>query len=153
MPAEDDADSPVGRSWRGTFGCEDRTAVEARMRALGYDWAWLDDESLRTTTPVLPAIRRLGLERYSLFNQLIAARSWKDARNAPGTAVRFGDGRALPEDAWAAVGELAAEQIHDLEWQRGDVALVDNFVVMHGRRRFEGSRRVLASLVPADAGE
>ncbi|MEL7517687.1 MAG: TauD/TfdA family dioxygenase, partial [Pseudomonadota bacterium] len=32
-------------------------------------------------------------------------------------------------------------------WQPGDVALVDNFTVMHGRRPFEGKRRVLASLV------
>jgi len=152
MPAEDDPGSPVGRSWRGTFGCDDRASVEARMSALGYAWRWEEDGSLRTTTPVLPATRRLGPERHSLFNQLIAARSWKDARNAPRTAVRFGDGRALPDDAWAAVGELAADQVHDLEWQRGDVALVDNFVTMHGRRRFEGTRRVLASLVPADAG-
>ncbi len=151
MPEEDDPGSPVGRSWRSTFGCSDRGAVEQRMESLGYEGAWLSDGSLRTTTPVLPAIRALGPDRFSLFNQLIAARSWKDARNAPRTAVRFGDGRALPDDAWAAVGELAAEEIHDLEWQRGDVALVDNFVVMHGRRSFEGRRRVLASLVPREA--
>lgn len=151
MPPEDDPASPVGRSWRGTFGCDDRAAVEARMSALGYEWEWLGDESLRTTTPVLPAVKDLGDGRRSLFNQLIAARSWKDARNAPRTAVRFGNGRALPDEAWAAVGELAADGIHDLEWQRGDLALVDNFVTLHGRRRFEGTRRVLASLVPADA--
>jgi hypothetical protein len=151
MPPEDDPDSPVGRSWRGTFGCDDRAAVEARMAALGYEWAWLEGDCLRTTTPVLPAVKDLGDGRRSFFNQLIAARSWQDARNAPGTAVCLGDGRSLPAEAWAAVGELAAEQIHDHPWQQGDVALVDNYVVLHGRRRFEGVRRVLASLVPVGA--
>jgi alpha-ketoglutarate-dependent taurine dioxygenase len=34
-----------------------------------------------------------------------------------------------------------------LHWQQGDVALVDNYRVMHGRRPFEGERRLLASLV------
>jgi alpha-ketoglutarate-dependent taurine dioxygenase len=34
--------------------------------------------------------------------------------------------------------------------QRADVALVDNYVTMHGRRTFRGKRKVLASLV---AGE
>jgi hypothetical protein len=150
MPEADDATSPVGRSWRGTFGCDDRASVEGRMKSLGYDWQWQGDGSLRTTSPVLPAVKRLGPGRHSLFNQLIAARSWKDARNAPRSAVRFGDGRELPGDAWAAVGELAAESVHDLEWQRGDVVLVDNFVTLHGRRSFEGTRRVLASLVPVD---
>lgn len=151
MPPEDDPGSPVGRSWRSTFGCDDRAEAEGRMAALGYEWTWLDGDCLRTTTPVLPGVKRLGDGRRSLFNQLIAARSWKDARNAPRSAVRFGDGRALPDEAWAAVGTLAAEATVDLEWMRGDVALVDNYVTLHGRRRFTGTRRVLASLVPADA--
>jgi hypothetical protein len=120
------------------------------MRRLGYDWEWLEGDCLRTKTPVLPAVHRFADGRRSLLNQLIAARSWKDARNAPATAVRFGDGRALPDEAWARVGELAAELTFDLEWQRGDVALVDNRVVLHGRRHFEGTRRVLASLVAPD---
>ena len=38
----------------------------------------------------------------------------------------------------------------DMPWQRGDVVLVDNYVTMHGRRTFTGTRKVLASLV---AGE
>jgi alpha-ketoglutarate-dependent taurine dioxygenase len=42
---------------------------------------------------------------------------------------------------------LAEELIVDLQWQQGDVALVDNYRVMHGRRPFHGERRVLASLV------
>ena len=42
---------------------------------------------------------------------------------------------------------MAEELTVDLQWQQGDVALVDNLRVMHGRRPFEGERRVLASLV------
>ena len=47
----------------------------------------------------------------------------------------------------AVVIRLADELTFDIPWQTGDVALVDNLVAMHGRRPFEGSRRVLASLV------
>ncbi len=43
--------------------------------------------------------------------------------------------------------ELADELSFDLAWQAGDVALIDNYQVMHGRRPFKGQRRVLASLV------
>ena len=42
---------------------------------------------------------------------------------------------------------LAEELTVDLQWQLGDVALVDNLRVMHGRRPFQGGRKVLASLV------
>jgi alpha-ketoglutarate-dependent taurine dioxygenase len=38
----------------------------------------------------------------------------------------------------------------EIPWQNGDVALVDNFVVMHGRRTFTGTRKVLASLIAYD---
>lgn len=47
----------------------------------------------------------------------------------------------------AVVIRLADQLTFDIPWQTGDVVLVDNFVTMHGRRPFEGQRRVLASLV------
>ena len=43
--------------------------------------------------------------------------------------------------------DIADELTFDIPWQSGDVALVDNFLAMHGRRPFEGQRKVLASLV------
>ena len=35
----------------------------------------------------------------------------------------------------------------DIAWRAGDVALLDIFLVMHGRHPFEGERNMLASLV------
>jgi hypothetical protein len=151
MPPQDDPESAMGRSWRSTFGVETQSEAEDRMKRLGYTWEWLEDGCLRTTTPVLPAVRSLGDGRKAFFNQLIAARSWKDRRNDPERAVTLGDGRPLDPQAWEAVQELAEALAVDLEWQQGDVALVDNDAVMHGRRSFEGTRRVLASLVAREA--
>jgi hypothetical protein len=147
MPPTDDPGSGVGRSWRSTFSVDSRSGAEERMNKLGYTWEWLEGDCLRATTPVLPAVRQLSPGRKSFFNQLIAARRWKDSRNTPATAVRLGDGRPLDPEAWADVEPLAEAISVDLVWQRRDVALVDNFVVMHGRRSFEGKRTVLASLV------
>jgi alpha-ketoglutarate-dependent taurine dioxygenase len=45
--------------------------------------------------------------------------------------------------------ELADALTFDVPWQTGDVALVDNHVVMHGRRTFTGARKILASLIAA----
>ena len=49
------------------------------------------------------------------------------------------------------VAAIAEELTFDVPWQKGDVALIDNRVVMHGRRTFSGTRKVLASLVAMDA--
>lgn len=43
--------------------------------------------------------------------------------------------------------QLCEDVAVEMVWQPGDVALLDNYLVMHARRAFEGKRRVLASLV------
>ena len=151
MPAANDAGSGMGRSWRSTLRAETRDEAERKLRELGYSWEWLADWSLRATTPVLPAVRKLPNGRTSFFNQLIAAAmGWKDTRNDPAKSITFGDGAPLDRRAVALATQLGDELSFDIPWARGDVALVDNYVTMHGRRTFFGTRKVLASLVAAD---
>ena len=148
MPGEADAESGMGRSWQSTLSADNREAAEVRLAKLGYTWAWQANGDLSVTTPVLPAVRRLANGRTSCFNQLIAAfNGWKDTRNDPSRAIRFGDGSLLNPTDVAAASAVADELTFDIPWQQGDIALVDNYVAMHGRRTFEGTRKVLASLV------
>jgi hypothetical protein len=148
MPSENDAGSGMGRSWQSTFRADSRESAEQSLQQLGYTWQWLDDGCLRAVTPVLPAVRTVGSGRKVFFNQLIAAtKGWKDSRNDPSKSIMHGDGSPLDRDAVQRVAEIAEQISFDLQWQQGDVALVDNFLAMHGRRTFRGTRRVLASLV------
>ena len=148
MPAEADESSGMGRSWKSTFSVDNREAAEARLAKLSYSWEWYPNGDLRATTPVLPAVLDLGDGRTSFFNQLIAAfNGWKDTRNDPARAILFGDGTLLnPADVGLA-SAIADKITFDIPWQAGDLALVDNYVAMHGRRAFKGTRRMLASLV------
>lgn len=150
MPPEDDPGSGMGRSWKSTFSVESKDAAEARMRGLGYSWEWAPDGCLHTTTPTLPAVRDLADGRTSFFNQLIAALSWEDSRNDPSNAITFGDGTPIDPEAASLTTELAEQLSVDLTWEQGDVALVDNYLVMHGRRTFEGTRRVVAAFTAVD---
>ena len=148
MPLHDDLGSGQGRSWASTLSAQAQADAEAKLTKLGYTWSWQADQSLSVTTPVLPAIRELADGRSVFFNQLIAAfRGWKDARNSGEKSISFGDGTAIEHTDMAVAIELADELSFDILWQTGDVALVDNFLVMHGRRPFQGTRKVLASLV------
>ena len=150
MPAEADTASGMGRSWQSTFSAETREAAEARMTDLGYTWKWQSNGDLRATTPTLPAVRDLGDGRHSFFNQLIAAfNGWKDTRNDPSKAITFGDNTLLDPEDVATANALADNCTFDLPWQPGDLALVDNYTAMHGRRTFTGPRKILASLVAA----
>lgn len=148
MPSVDDPESGQGRGWQSTLGVSTRAEAEARLEKLNYSWKWLEDGSLRTTTPALPAIREAGNGREAFFNQLIAAfLGWADISHTGVHKIAFGDGTPMPADVMQRVCDMAEDLIVDLPWQAGDVALVDNYQVMHGRRSFVGKRRVLAALI------
>jgi len=151
MPSDNDFASGMGRSWRSTLRAANHAEAEQRLQTLGYTWQWLPDDSLRATTPALPAVRSLPDGRRSFFNQLIAAfQGWKDSRNDPSRSITFGDGQPLDRESVLRAVQFADELTFDVAWQQGDVALVDNFVAMHGRRTFTGTRKVLASLIASD---
>lgn len=151
MPGQNDPKSGMGRSWQSTLRAEDREGAERRLTEMRYTWEWLPDGCLRATTPRLPAVREVAPGRKTFFNQLIAAfRGWKDTRNDPSSAIRFGDGSVLDRATVLEVAEMAERLTFDMAWQHGDVVLVDNLVAMHGRRTFVGPRKVLASLVAPD---
>jgi hypothetical protein len=150
MPAEADATSGQGRSWRRTLNVDTKEAAEARLAALEYDWQWLPDDAIRTTTPALSLIRHAPSGNEVFFNQLIAAFcGWQDQRNLGTRSVTYGDGSAFDDADVQAAVKIAYELVFDLPWESGDVALIDNYQVMHGRRPFSGQRSVLASLCRA----
>ena len=44
------------------------------------------------------------------------------------------------------VCNLSDEISFDLSWKKNDMVIINNMMVMHGRKPFVGRRRVLASL-------
>ncbi|WP_339723656.1 TauD/TfdA family dioxygenase [uncultured Paraglaciecola sp.] len=142
MPAEDDPNSGQGRSWKSTLSVQSAAEAEQKLADLGYSWKWLDDGSLRATTPVLPAVIDMGNQKKVFYNQLIAAfMGWKGVRENPSSAITFGDGSAIPIEGLELAVKLSKKFTFDLPWQDGDVALVDNYMTMHGRRPFSGERK------------
>lgn len=142
MPAEEDPNSGQGRNWRSTLSVTTATEAESKLRSLGYTWKWTEDGSLVTTTPVLPAVKQLPDGSESFYNQVIAAQlGWKKVDGGLGDAMTFGNDEAIPSEALTALVEISQKYTFPLAWQDGDVALVDNHRVMHGRYPFSGSRK------------
>lgn len=152
MPSGDDPTSGQGRSWRSTLSVSTPEEAEARLAELEYTWTWMPDESLLATTPTLPAVRRLRDGRESFFNQVIASHlGWK--RQQTGKPVlAFGNGEEIPQKVLDGLVELSRSFIYPIDWQEGDVALLDNYRVMHGRYSYSGARKrqVLVCLARED---
>ena len=113
---------------------------------------------LHCNTPVLSVVRDVGGGRKVFFNQMVAqyasnAKEFARIMDGPASLddfMVFGDGSSIDiaplEYALTIMSDIAI----NVEWQARDVALLDNFLVMHARRKYDGpisSRRVYASLV------
>jgi alpha-ketoglutarate-dependent taurine dioxygenase len=149
MPAEDNAGSGQGRGWKSTLSVSSIDEAEHRLKLLGYTWEWQIDGSIKTTTCPLPAIKVASNGKKVFFNQLIAAYlGWNGVRENHHPILRFGDDSALPKEGLELICELSEGLIFDVEWQAGDVALVDNNLAMHGRRSYGGEtkREVIVAL-------
>ena len=152
MPAADNHGSGQGRSWASTLSAETKEEAEQKLKQLGYSWEWEADDSLKAITPVLPAVIELDDGRKVFYNQLLAAYlGWSGVRENPTKAICFGDGSAIPKAALETMAELSEKFTFDMNWQDGDMVLVDNKTTMHGRRPYSGERKrqVLVALAGA----
>ena len=142
MPAADDLASGQGRSWHSTLSVETAAQAEARLGELGYTWVWQADGSLEATTPALPAVRQLNDGRQTFFNQVIAVhRGWKPRVGSNRPAMTFGNNEPIPDAALEKIVALSEKFTVPLDWQDGDIALIDNYRVMHGRYPYSGARK------------
>ena len=147
MPSEANHESGQGRSWKDTLTVNSAHEAEEKLVALGYQFNWLEDGGLSVQTPALAAVDHFGRGKDVFFNQIVAAAAgWTVAADDKEPRLCFGDDSPIEHADLAGTIKAAYQHTVDLKWQTGDVALLDNLKVMHGRRPFEGSRSVLASL-------
>lgn len=148
LPEEDDPSSAIGRGWKSTFAVEKKEDAERVGREMGMELEWLDGNVLKTTTAVIPALKKdARTGKTSWFNSIVAAfTGWKDRRNDPRKAVVFGDGKSLDAEVLGRCLEIMNELAVAFRWQRGDILMVDNWVTLHSRNSFKGERIVYASL-------
>jgi hypothetical protein len=61
-------------------------------------------------------------------------------------SVRFADGSPIPAEYVLQVRDRGLDAAVDVDWRLGDLMLIDNVLVGHGRRPFTGARRVLVAM-------
>ena len=147
MPNKSDKYSGQGRSWCSTLAVNNKQSAENKLRNLGYKWEWQSDYSIKVQTRPLPAIKTTKNGRKVFFNQMIAAfQGWNDKRNNSKKTICFGDGSEISSNHMSTVSNLADKITFNLSWEEKDILIIDNTLVMHGRRPYKGEREILASL-------
>ncbi|GAA4074826.1 TauD/TfdA family dioxygenase [Streptomyces shaanxiensis] len=147
----------LGKSWQETFETEDRDAVEEFLATTEADWKWLPGDALRVTQDRPATLRHPVTGEEVWFNQ---SDQWHPAALGEDAAalarvlpadelpqsVSFADGSPIPDAYVLQVRDRGLAAAVDVDWHRGDLLLIDNVLVAHGRRAFTGSRRVLVAM-------
>lgn len=147
-----------GKSWQDTFETDARTEVEAFLTSTGASHEWTRDGGLRVSQVRPSTVKHPVTGAEVWFNQ---ADQWHAAGLGDETAaalhrimpekdlpqsVAFADGSPIPAEYITQVRDRGLEAAVDVDWQTGDVLLIDNVLVGHGRRSFTGPRRVLVAM-------
>jgi alpha-ketoglutarate-dependent taurine dioxygenase len=148
----------LGKSWQQTFETEDRDEVERFLSETKATFHWQPDGTLRISQ-IRPATARhpvTGTEVW--FSQ---ADQWHPAGLGDETAaelalvlppeelpqsVTFADGSEIPAGYVIQIRDRGLAGAVDVDWRTGDLMLIDNLLVAHGRRPFTGRRRVLVAM-------
>ena len=152
----------VDLSWQEAFCTADKAAVEAHCRANDIAFEWRGDKLLtrqvRPATLVHPESgKTVWFNQANLFHTSNLPPATRSAlrrilgENMPRDAL-FGDGSPISDEDIAEVARAVDSQTVCFQWQRGDVMLLDNMRVQHGRRAFSGDRRVLVAMAEMFAG-
>ena len=148
----------VGLSWREAFQTDNCGEVERYCEQEGIDVEWRDNDRLRTRQ-LRPAVRlhpttgeRVWFNHALFFNLSSLEASARetmlavvDESEVPFNTF-YGDGTPIEPAVIDEIRNAYDSETVKFDWQHGDLLLVDNMLVAHGREPFTGDRRVLVAM-------
>lgn len=152
-------DAGSGYSWQDAFETDDRHVAEAACRRIGSSFEW-DASGYLRVSHIRPATARHptsgeevwfnqadGFHPSALDAQTYAASlAWHGSEDAFRLNVSFGDGSPIPRDMLDRVREAIAAEKFSHEWWAGDVVVLDNYLMAHGRMPFSGPRQIALAM-------
>lgn len=147
-----------GPSWQSAYQTEDREEMAAYCRASDISVEWLGPDRVRTRQTRPAILRHPETGELVWFNHAAALhvstlpkrvhkriqKLFKE-EDFP-TNSYYGDGSPIEPDVLDEIRQAYLQEAAPVEWQRGDVLLLDNLLVAHGRSPFRGRREVAVAM-------
>ncbi len=149
------------RSWQDAFSVERRDQLEALCVKLGLQFRWLNDGSVTVANSMPGIIEHPATKEKIWFNQ---TSSFHPNRRSLGLLhyyvkwfywnkdhlpfnARYGDGSEIPIEHLYHICDILDRNTIAFPWKKGDLLILDNRLVAHGRNPFKGPREVMVSMI------
>lgn len=147
-----------GKSWQAHYETDERAVVERFLRAADTQFTWTQTGGLRIVRDRPWTARHPATGARVWFNQ---AHLWHVSHlgevgaqlcaivdeHALPTHATFADGTSIADDVMNVIRSLCWQQSVMLSWRQGDILLVDNYAVAHGRNAYTGNRSLYVTMV------
>lgn len=147
-----------GLSWPTVFQTRDKRAVEEHCRAKGIEAEWKEGDRLRTRAVRAAVIAHPKTGEPSWFNHATFFHvstlepSVREALQAefaeedlPANTY-YGDGSSIEPEVMEHLRRAYRESTVAFPWQQGDLLMLDNVLVAHGRAPYKGAREILVGM-------
>ena len=157
LPDIDNSGVECAKSWRKTFETEDRAVVDRILAARRATWWWTSKNSLHLEEAV-PAFTINSITGEEAFfcqanrwhiSHLVGNEYDEVSRIPPLERYHhclFSNGTDMSEVFLTEMARKKNELSVRFGWNSGDVLLIENAMVLHGRSAFSGRREVYVSM-------
>lgn len=147
-----------GLSWQAVFQTTDKSIVERQCRNAGIEVEWKEGNRLRTRAVRSVIARHPLTQEMSWFNHAVffhvstLEASTRDALLAEfkeedlPTNTFYGDGSTIEPSVLEEIRGCYVQETVAFTWEEGDVLMLDNMLVAHGRAPFSGPRKILVGM-------
>lgn len=146
----------IGLSWQQVYQTDDKQDVEAYCRKNNIDFEWVTDQHLRLTW-VTAAVQEHPVSGeqtwfnhgyfYNSSNMDPVAYEVLSKEGCLPFETFYGDGSTIEPGAIDAVREAFEAAKVSFKWVKGDILLLDNLLMAHGRNAYTGNRKILVAMI------
>ncbi|HEY9740471.1 MAG TPA: TauD/TfdA family dioxygenase [Coleofasciculaceae cyanobacterium] len=96
-----------------------------------------------STEYIHPAVIKSRWGGQEVFINNILPVEWQESSGKKTSIVRLEDGLKIPDEVILEIKDVTARLTQLISWQSGDIVMIDNTRILHGRRAFTDQRREL----------
>jgi alpha-ketoglutarate-dependent taurine dioxygenase len=147
-----------GLSWQDAFQTTDKGAVEAYCTENKIKFEWKEKEGLRTKQIRQMVARHPETGEWLWFNhatffhvsslvphvQAMMLKAFAEV-NLPHNTY-YGDGSPIEAEVLETLRSLYSHETITFPWQKGDLLMLDNMMIAHGREPFTGPRKIVVGM-------
>ena len=144
----------LGLGWKEIFQVETKFEVEKHCKENDIDFNW-DGENLNlywkgaAISSQLKTNEEIWMNHAFFFHKLSYSQTLLNVIESDDELpflTYFGDGSEISEDEYFELKRAYGKAKIEFSWEKGDLLLVDNYLISHSRNSYTGDREILVSI-------